>query len=200
MRWLLVFLSPWVLAAQLSVPGAAFYRYTDEAGRTHLSDKIPAEAVRLGYEILDGRLFVLKTVAPELTAEQLARRDAQLAEQARLQQQAKQDRELLDRFPSVDDVSAAERSEVNRLELQLDIQRRTLDIHEKSLASLQRKAAREERNGEVSTQILEAIADRELDVLKTRQVLADKLQALNDMRALYQARRDRVALLTESGR
>ncbi len=200
MRWLLVFLSPWVLAAQLSVPGAAFYRYTDEAGRTHLSDKIPAEAVRLGYEILDGRLFVLKTVAPELTAEQLARRDAQLAEQARLQQQAKQDRELLDRFPSVDDVSAAERSEVNRLELQLDIQRRTLDIHEKSLASLQRKAAREERNGEVSTQTLEAIADRELDVLKTRQVLADKLQALNDMRALYQARRDRVALLTESGR
>lgn len=200
MRWLLMFLSPWVLAAQLSVPGAAFYRYTDEAGRTHLSDKIPAEAVRLGYEILDGRLFVLKTVAPELTAEQLAQRDAQLAEQARLQQQAKQDRELLDRFPSVDDVSAAERSEVNRLELQLDIQRRTLDIHEKSLASLQRKAAREERNGEVSTQTLEAIADRELDVLKTRQVLADKLQALNDMKALYQARRDRVALLTDSGR
>lgn len=200
MRWLWLLVSPVVLASELWVPGAAFYRFSDESGRTQISDKIPPQAVARGYEVLDSRLFVLKTIPPQLTPAQLAQRDRKRAEQARLAQQAQQDQALLDRFPSVEDVTAAQRSEVRRIELQLDIQRRSLDIHEKSLASLQRKAAREERDGALSTQTLQALADKELDVLKARQAVADRSQALEDVQALYQARRERVALLTQQPR
>lgn len=186
-----------VFALAQTIPGAAFYRFTDEQGRTHISDKISPAQVPGGYEILDRRLYVLKRVAPAPTEAELAERDRLAAEQARIEQQAKQDRALLDRFPTVDDVSAAERSEIERLELQRDIQTRTLEIHQRALSVLQRRAAREERDGEVSIETLNALQGRELDVLKAQQSVAERAQALADMRALYQARRERVAMLTQ---
>ena len=150
MRWWLLFITPFVFASEVSVPGAAFYRFSDDAGNRVLADKIPPRYVKYGYEVLDRRLFVIHRVAPAPTAEELAAMErAQRQAQIEAQKQA-QDDALLDRFPSVSDVEAAKRSELGRLELQLEIQMSAVESHRKNLAALKRKAAREERNGQVS--------------------------------------------------
>ena len=72
MRWWLLFITPFVFASEVSVPGAAFYRFSDDAGNRVLADKIPPRFVKYGYEVLDRRLFVIHRVAPAPTAEELA--------------------------------------------------------------------------------------------------------------------------------
>ncbi|MGB0956998.1 MAG: hypothetical protein ACPGUF_00890, partial [Litorivicinus sp.] len=97
----------------------AYYRFVDEAGRTQLSDKIPPQYVKGGYEVLDAQLFVIRRVAPELTPAQLAARERQRLLDAEAEAQAAKDRQLLMRYPTVADLDSAERSDVERLELQV---------------------------------------------------------------------------------
>jgi len=198
MRWWLLFITPFVFASEVSVPGAAFYRFSDDAGNRVLADKIPPRFVKYGYEVLDRRLFVIHRVAPAPTAEELAAMErAQRQAQIDAQKQA-QDDALLDRFPSVSDVEAAKRSELGRLELQLEIQMSAVESHRKNLAALKRKAAREERNGQMSEQTLSELAQKELDLLRAQQILLEREQRVADLEALYQARKTRVAELTQT--
>ena len=197
MRWLWILFSPWALAANPIAGAGEFYRFTDEHGRPQISHTIPPQAVAGGYQILDSRLFVIHTVAPELTpAEQLARDQAQAA-QALAEQRARQDQALLDRFPSVADVEAAAASEMDRLQLQVDIQEKTLEIQQQSLAALQRKAAREERDGAVQPETLNAITTQRKAVEKASGALAKRRQLHADLAALYAARKARVQSLTQ---
>lgn len=124
MRWWLLVITPFVFASELSVPGAAFYRFSDDAGNQVLADKIPPRYVKYGYEVLDRRLFVIHRVAPAPTAE--------------------------------------------------------------------------ERNGQVSEQTLSEVAQKELDFPRAQQILLEREQRVADLEALYQARKTRVAELTQT--
>lgn len=198
MRWLLIWLSPFAFAADPVAGAGEFYRFKDAQGRTQISDKIPPQYVANGYEILDSRLFVVHRVDPALTANELVRREQAKLLKQRIAQQAAQDRALLDRFPSVADVEAAARSEMGRLELQVEIQSKTLQVQQQSLASLKRRAAREERDGEVSLETLDALNAKEMDVLKAEAALLERRQMLADRAALYDARKARVIALTQN--
>ena len=53
---------------------ATMYRYTDENGRLVISNTIPQEATKRGYDILSNNGRVVETVAPAPTAEEIAAR------------------------------------------------------------------------------------------------------------------------------
>ena len=109
--------------------------------------------------MLDRRLFVIHRVAgPD---GRRARRHGAGTTQAQINAQKQaQDDALLDRFPSVSDVEVPSVVSWERLELQLEIQMSAVESHRKNLAALKRKAAREERNGQVSEQTLSEVAQR----------------------------------------
>ncbi|WP_420551101.1 hypothetical protein [Litorivicinus lipolyticus] len=173
----------------------AYYRFIDEAGRTQLSDKIPPAQVKRGYEVLDSQLFVIRRVAPELTPAQLAARELERQRQAEIAAQAAKDQQLLMRYPSVADLDMAERNDIERLELQVLIADKTLEIQRTALAQVERQAAREERNGAISDDTLNRVSERSLDVAKLELALAKRHIEINDLRALYAARRARIERL-----
>jgi hypothetical protein len=72
---------------------ATTYKWVDEKGIVHYTDKIPAEALNKGNVELDKQGIPVKKTDPALTPEQ---RKARAAEEARQQQIAK-DRELVER-------------------------------------------------------------------------------------------------------
>ena len=80
-----------LLAAQ--VAHAATYKWVDDKGVVHYTDKIPQEALNKGNVVLDGNGIPIKRNDPPLTPEQ---RKARADEEARQRQLAK-DRELTDR-------------------------------------------------------------------------------------------------------
>ena len=180
--------------AQAATP--AFYRFVDANGVTQLSDRVPPASVKGGYEVLDSRLFVIEVVAPEPTQAELAAMARAEAERMQAQRQAQQDRELLSRFPSVADVELAKASDLKRLELQHDILTRQLQAYERNLAELKRRAAREERNGEVSLEVLDAMAEREMQQFKAEQRVLEKQSEIEALTADYSRKKLRVASLT----
>jgi hypothetical protein len=72
---------------------AATYKWVDEKGTVHYSDKIPPEAVNRGNVELDKNGIPIRRTAPPLTPEE---RKA-LADEARRQQELAQERELIER-------------------------------------------------------------------------------------------------------
>lgn len=194
MRWIVVVVSTFSFwASAQGIP--AYYRFVDEAGRTQLSDKIPPAHVKRGYEVLDSQLFVIRRVAPELTPAQLADRELERQRQAEIAAQAAKDQQLLMRYPSVADLDMAERNDIERLELQVLIADKTLEIQRTALAQVERQAAREERNGAISDDTLDRVGERSLDVAKLELALAKRQIEINDLRALYAARRARIERL-----
>ena len=84
-----------VAAFALLAPGAqaATYKWVDDKGVVHYTDKIPPEAMNKGNVELDKNAVPIRKTDPPLTIEQ---RRARMEEEARLQQLAKE-RELVDR-------------------------------------------------------------------------------------------------------
>ncbi len=82
-----------VLALASGVACATTYKWVDDQGVVHYTDKIPPEALNKGNTVLDKNGVPIRRTEPSLTAEQ---RRAKADEEARQQQLAK-DRELVER-------------------------------------------------------------------------------------------------------
>ncbi|MEC9082532.1 MAG: DUF4124 domain-containing protein, partial [Pseudomonadota bacterium] len=95
---------------------ATMYRYTDENGRLVISNTIPQEATKRGYDILSNNGRVVETVAPAPTAEEIAAREAEKERQKQLEIQQEQDRLLLKRFSHPDQAVRAMHRKIRELE------------------------------------------------------------------------------------
>ncbi len=114
-----------VLAAGLATSAAAanIYKYLDERGRTVFNSNIPPDLVKNGYTIMNERGQVLEVVPRQLTAEEVAAREA--VEQARLAQEEAERKQLEDdnllvrTYTSVEEIMAQRDVRVMRLDSQL---------------------------------------------------------------------------------
>jgi hypothetical protein len=87
---------------------AALYRWVDENGSVHYSDKVPAEQTKQGHQVLDREGRIVNKIAPEKTREELLLEKQEEAkrqeEERRLQLIRERDQMLLSTFVSVDDI------------------------------------------------------------------------------------------------
>lgn len=139
----LMSLSPMVFAAKL-------YRFNVD-GQQILKDHVPPEYAQLGYEVLNGRGYVIKQVDPAPTAEELAAMAAQKAiAEARLERvnlQRENDLALLRVYSQPSDVERARQRKVDEIDGSIGLnRRRIIDLSDK-LERAQGRAANEERSG-----------------------------------------------------
>jgi predicted metalloendopeptidase len=122
--------------------GTRLYRYKNAEGRIEISNAIPADRVAGGYEVLDLSGQVLQTVAPQLSAAELAQKEAQDREaQACLQNVER----VMALYGSVEDITTAEEqtrrsldARINSLETNVALERRRLEEHESEAAQRER--------------------------------------------------------------
>jgi hypothetical protein len=103
---------------------AATYKWIDDKGVVHYTDKIPPEAMNRGNVELDKQGIAIKRNEPPLTPEQ---RKA-LAEEAARQEQIAKDRELIDRrdrallatYTTEGEIDLARKRAVTTIEAQID--------------------------------------------------------------------------------
>jgi hypothetical protein len=79
----------------VNTSAAQLYRYKDDQGNYVLNQTIPPKYVKKGYDILNSQGRVIRTVAPALTPDQIAARDAAL-EQERLRKEAAAKQAIID--------------------------------------------------------------------------------------------------------
>lgn len=133
------------------------YRFQVE-GKTVIKDHIPQEYSGIGYDVLNLQGRVVETVAPALTAEQLAAQ-AEQAERDQLraaqrEQRKQQDQTLLQLYFQPQDVKRAYQQRINDLQASIPLQQRRLEELAEKLQQAQNQAANFERRSQALPQNL----------------------------------------------
>jgi len=126
--------------AMCGTAGAATYKWTDDQGVVHYSDKVPPEAVSKGATVLDKQGRPVKKIEPAPTPEQLKAKEAAEEDQrarAKVEQdQARKDRALMQSYTSESEIDIAKSRALSTLDAQIksaqaysaDLTRRQQDL------------------------------------------------------------------------
>ncbi len=144
-----------------------FYRYTTNDGRKVVSQTIPPQYIRNGYELLTISGEILKVVPPappEADAERIAN------ERKAAKEQARTDMDLRRTYSSVQDIESAKTRNLQELQNTINILQANLTSVKSQLKAQETHAASVERSGKVlSSDILKNITtlrteEKELNV------------------------------------
>lgn len=157
---------------------AELYRYVNRQGVPVLDRQgVPPEYVGKGYEVIDERGRLIRTVPPAPTAAELRRRAA-------AQRQAEADAQLRHRYPRLDDLELARAHQVRDLDSLLEVARGKLQAAREQMRALEQRAAEQQRGGQPVPAPL--LAQREDLQRKERQAEAE-LQRLQGRRQSSEA-------------
>ena len=104
--------------------GAATYKWVDEKGVVHYTDKIPTEAVNKGSTMLDKQARPVKKIDPAATPEQIRAREVE-EENRRLiakanEEVARRDRALLSSYTTESEIDLARSRALGTIDAQID--------------------------------------------------------------------------------
>ena len=138
------------LVVALPVSAGKLYKWVDEKGNVHYSDRVPPEAAKLAREEKNQDGVTVKEVARAKTEEELAAEAAQRVkdEEARkiAEAQAQADRALMLSYTTEDDLLRAREQELGVIEANMATAKLTIASQEKNLSDLLAHAADFERN------------------------------------------------------
>lgn len=169
-----------------SLAEARTYRYTDENGRPVISNTVPQEAAKRGYEILNQQGRVIDRVEPAPTAEEIAERKARKQREKERARQRELDRQLLKRFSHPDDAVRAMHRKIQELQGLNQLKRGNISVIENQLEDEQTRAANTEREGrEVPDAVLEKIRRLQAQIDEIEHEIAAQNQDIEKIRAEY---------------
>jgi hypothetical protein len=145
---------PWIflLLVLAALPAEArLYKWVDEQGNVHYTDRVPPEVTERERAELDARGMTINKTQAAKTPEEIAR-EKQLeelrAEQKRVEaEQRALDEVLLRTFRSEDDIVMARDGKVASVDTLIDVTRGTIAKQQERLTEMQRQAADMERQG-----------------------------------------------------
>ena len=194
-----------IVLAVVSLPidtayAAKLYKWLDEDGHVHFSDKIPPQDIKREHSELDKLGLEKKTVRAVKTPEELAEEKRQQeikAEQDRqAQERAEQDRILLDTFSSENEIISARDRLLATMEASRQLTLGSIDSLTSKLQVQTRNAADYERQGqEVPETILKEIDDIKLQIEKNRAAVKENERDQIKLTDKYQAYIDRFRVL-----
>jgi len=162
----------------LNVSAAKLYRFVVD-GKTIVKDSIPPEYKKYGYDVLNSRGLVVKTVPPAPTAAELAiikRREA--AEEKRKQlkkEQKEKDRELLRVYSSLEEIEKARERKIEDIDNYIALVSKRIESLTEQLDKAEQKAANLERNGrEVPVEIRLEIAQLQSQIRDSNASITDR--------------------------
>ena len=167
-----------IAATLASTPAAAgrLYRWVDDEGRVHYSDRIPSDQVDKERELLNKRGIQVKKIGAAKTREQIEREQElkrlRAAQQRLIEQQRAKDRVLLRTFRSGDDILMTRDGKLSSVDTSIQITRSNIQQLKLRLADMQKSAADLERQGKtISPAFLR-------DIASTRQQLKENYAAI----------------------
>jgi Domain of unknown function (DUF4124) len=136
-----------MLATLACAPASAdTYKWVDEKGVVHYTDKMPAEDVNKAADVLDKQARPIKHIDPPLTPEQRAAKDAEdkrkLAAQRAQEEADRQDRALMQSFTSPQEIELSKARALATIDGQIESSRAYVGQLEKRKEEIEaRKAA-----------------------------------------------------------
>lgn len=188
------------LAVVLWLPSSAsaeLYKYVNEDGVTVLDSHVPARYVKNGYTILslDGR--VLEVVPRALTEQEIRQRDAELAEQKRIEEERRQrqiaDQNLLRLYGRPEDVIRARDTKIASINSFIATAQGNIERLEEQKRGIEGALADIERSGgTISKSALDRIRNIESRIRQIQTEIDSKQVEMVELRDSYAADLKRV--------
>lgn len=173
---------------------AKLYKWVDEDGKVHYSDKVPPEYIDQARQELNKTGVVKDTVDRALTpeerqqkAEELARqqREAERLAELKKQQQAERNK-LLKSYSSADQITRLKRERIEALERNIELAEENLIIQKRNLDDLLKRAADKERSGGVVSDAFTAqIEKSRVQIKNQQQFIVDKTLEIKETEDKY---------------
>ena len=162
------------------------YKWRDEGGNLNFSDNLPPEAVKLGYEMVNGQGVVVRRVERAKTEEELAAAKAEAERKAEEKRKAddisRGDAQMLAAYPAEEDLRKSLQAQIDLITQNIQATEVGIASQEKSLAERLVHAAEQERTGKP----VPANVTKQIETLK---------KGIADQKAFLQRRTaDRVAM------
>lgn len=185
-----------MLSAMVAMPASAakLYKWVDENGKVHYSDKVPPEAIRNEHKQLNEQGVVKETVEKDLTDEQKVERIEEFKKQRELEAQKQREAEalaaeknkILMSYSSADQITRLKQERISALERNISTAKENLVIQEKNHNDLLSRAADKERSGEVVSEVfLEQIKQVKNQIEYQKQYIIDKTEEITATQEKY---------------
>jgi hypothetical protein len=138
------------------------YRWKDAQGLVHYTDTLPAEALQVGYDIVDAQGLLIRHVDRARTSEEkkadAAAAAAELAAKQKAIEQTNADQQMLVAYGTEEDLAASQKAKLVAIDQTVQNVRMSQTDQEKSLADELAHAASLERNNKpVPAQVTQQI-------------------------------------------
>lgn len=184
-----------VLGLVVAAPASAgkLYKWVDEKGNVHFSDKVPPEAAKLAREEKNPAGITVKEVARAKTQEELAAEAAQRVKEDEARKlaeaQAQADRALTLSYTTEDDLIRARDQELGVIDSNMATAKLTIASQEKNLSDLLAHAADFERNKKpVPQTVADSIATVRAQIEVQQKTLKEREGSKESVRLDYDAK------------
>lgn len=197
----LLLIVTFALAATLPLTASAkLYRWVDEAGNVHYTDKIPPEHAKQERSEYNKQGVEVERVEAAKTPEELAKEqelERLRAEQQKLiEKQKEADEALLRTYRSEDDLIMARDGKLTAIDVQIRLARNNIETQKSHLADLQQRAADQERKGEeVSQSTLDRIEKLRKGLKENYELILRKKQEQEAILKEFQNKLERYRML-----
>ncbi len=202
-----VFITTAILLFSLSDASQAgrLYKWVDDAGNVHYSDKLPPTEAHRARSQLDEHGITVNRVDAAKTEEELQQEAEQerlrLEQQRLLEKQQTQDRVLLRTFRSEDDILMTRNGQIQAVDTSIRVTESNIRRLKATLDDMQQRAARRELSGKpitpkmredidkkrvALTEAYQSIIAREHDKNRIRQSFAQDLQRFRELKKINQ--------------
>lgn len=175
---------------------AKLYKWVDEKGEIHYSDRLPPEKNKLAYKTFNNEGVVVKKVKRELTqaekrqkAEELRKAKAlEKQRQLKAEAEAKERAKLLKTYTDEQQIVRLKGERIDSIKRNIETAEKTLDIQQKNHQDLLKRAADKERSGEVvSAAFLKQIKQVKEQIAFQKEFIKDKTAEISETTKQYDA-------------
>ncbi|NOT85175.1 MAG: DUF4124 domain-containing protein [Methylococcaceae bacterium] len=182
---------------------AKTYRWVDDQGKTHFSDKVPPDQVKYERETLNKNAQVTEKLNKAKSQEEYEKEQNMEAlrkeQEALISRENAEDRVLLSTYRSVDDLNLTLNGRMQALDAQRRVAEGNLKRLQRQLESQQKKAAELERNGQAVTKgLLEDIRSSEQQIKLSTGEISNHINKKNQIKAEFETNIERFKHLTKS--
>lgn len=198
-----------IILVMLTVAATAhgkLYKWVDEDGKVHYSDKVPPEQIKNAHQELNKHGVVKERVDRALTDEERAAKAEELQKQLELKKQKKLEAERVERernkliksYSSADQIKRLKSERVNALKRNIETAEKNLVIQKKSLDDMLKRAADKERSGEVvSEAFLNQIQQVKDQIENQKQFIIDKTAEIETTEEKYDGELEKYLMYTQ---
>ncbi len=159
------------------------YKWVDEDGKVHYSDKMPPDQIKHAHQELNEQGVVKEKVERALTPEERKAKAEELRKQRELEEQKRLEAEriekerltLLKSYSNAEQILHLKNERISALHRNIELAEENLTIQHKNLDDMLKRAADKERSGEVvSEMFLEQIEQTRVQIENQKTFIQDK--------------------------